>query len=256
MVERLVPPSPTATIIDVGCGTGANLAALAADYRCVGIDTSAEAIELAQQRFPCTKFLVGRAPEDLGQEMDHARLLLLTDVLEHVPDDFAMLSSLVAAMQPGSVLLLTVPADPKLWNRHDESFGHYRRYDRARLTAVWDGLPVESLLVSYFNRRLYPLVKAVRTVNRWRGHDRVAGAAGTDFKLPPRPLNRLLEEIFAGEAQVLGQTMRGERRAYSRGVSLMAVLRRTAGRSEIRSKPLGLAPDLFDPAAGRIAVET
>ena len=99
----------------------------------------------------------------------------------------------------------------------------------------------------YFNRRLYPLVKAVRTVNRWRGHDRVAGAAGTDFQLPPRPLNRLLEEIFAGEAQVLGQTMRGERRAYSRGVSLMAVLRRTAGRSEIRSKPAGIAADLFDP---------
>src|ERR1700676_3814173 len=192
MVERLVPPSPTATVIDVGCGTGANLAALAGDFRCCGIDTSAEAIQLARQRFPSTEFIVGRAPNDLGREMDEAKLLLLTDVLEHVPDDFAMLSSLVSAMRAGTFLLITVPADPRLWNRHDESFGHYRRYDLARLKEVWSGLPVAPILVSYFNRRLYGLVKAVRTMNRWRGRDRVAGAAGTDFQLPPRPLNRLL----------------------------------------------------------------
>jgi SAM-dependent methyltransferase len=38
-------------VVDIGCGTGANLAAFADEYRCVGIDTSAEAIELARARF-------------------------------------------------------------------------------------------------------------------------------------------------------------------------------------------------------------
>ena len=63
--------------------------------------------------FRDTKFMAGFAPDDLGQEMAHARLVLMTDVLEHVPDDFALLSALIAAMQPGAVLLLTVPADPQ-----------------------------------------------------------------------------------------------------------------------------------------------
>ena len=44
IVEQLVPPSPEATVIDIGCGTGANLASLADHYRCIGIDTSPEAM--------------------------------------------------------------------------------------------------------------------------------------------------------------------------------------------------------------------
>ena len=42
-----------------------------------------------------------------------------------------MLSGLLAAAAPGAYFLLTVPADESLWSEHDESFGHYRRYDRA-----------------------------------------------------------------------------------------------------------------------------
>ncbi|HEY2251089.1 MAG TPA: class I SAM-dependent methyltransferase, partial [Planctomycetaceae bacterium] len=59
IVEQLVPPSSEATVIDVGCGTGANLASLAADYRCIGVDTSSEAIRLARKRFPAVRFIRG-----------------------------------------------------------------------------------------------------------------------------------------------------------------------------------------------------
>ena len=88
--SRLLPPSPEATVIDVGCGTGANLASLAADYRCIGIDTSPEAIRLARKRFPGVHFIHGFAPADLGRLIDDARLVLMMDVLEHVPDDFRL----------------------------------------------------------------------------------------------------------------------------------------------------------------------
>src|SRR5947209_5326002 len=201
IVEQILPPSPETTVIDVGCGTGANLASLAGDYRCIGIDTSPDAIRLARKRFPAVHFIQGYAPADLGRLVDDAKLVLLTDVLEHVPDDFRLFSTLDEAIPPGAYLLATVPADQRLWNRHDESFGHYRRYDRDRLTQLWDGLPLEPLLVSHFNSRLYPLIKTVRTVNRWRGG--TAGDAGTDFRIPVRPLNRLFENIFAGERRKL-----------------------------------------------------
>ena len=242
LVAEILPPSPQTTIIDVGCGTGANIARLAEHYRAIGIDTSAEAIARAKPRFPKVQFLEGRAPQGLGPLVKQARLIMLTDVLEHVSDDFAMLSELLAAAEPGTYFLLTVPADESLWSEHDESFGHYRRYDRARLERLWDGLPVTTLLVSYFNARLLPLIRLSRARSRRRGH--AAGEVGTDFWLPSRPINRLLEVIFAGEARRLTQVLRGRRQqGYAAGASLIAIVRREAGDIAIRSKPADLAPD-------------
>ena len=235
LVEQLLPPSPDATVIDVGCGTGANLASLANDYHCVGIDTSPAAIRLARQRFPGVEFIQGFAPADLGGLIDAARMVLMMDVLEHVPDDFRLFSLISAAMQPGAYLLVTVPADQQLWNRHDESFGHYRRYDRRRLTELWEGLPLKPLLVSHFNSRLYPLIKTVRAINRRRGS--VAGVAGTDFKIPRGPLNRILESIFAGERRTLGKSLSRGQGGYGRGVSLVALLQREPVQSPPATSP-------------------
>lgn len=251
LVGEILPPSRATTVIDVGCGTGANLAALAADYRCVGIDTSADAIRLAKERFPQTDFILGRAPDDLGSIAGEARLVLMMDVLEHVPDDFSLFSAVASAVQPGCYLLITVPADRRLWSGHDESFGHYRRYDARRLAQIWAGLPIEPLLVSHFNRRLYPLIKGVRTLNRWRGPGRVAGRAGTDFAVPPAPLNRALENIFAGEARQLCRGLRIGKAAYRKGVSLLALLQRKPGQIDLRQKPPAVEADYFDPDAAR-----
>ena len=243
LVGALLPPSPETIIIDIGCGTGANLAALADRYRCVGIDTSTEAIELARQRFSNVQFLVGEAPKDLGPWMPRAKLLLLMDVLEHVSDDFAMFSELLSTASPGCHFLLTVPADPALWSEHDESFGHYRRYDRRRLEQVWADLPVNTLLVSYFNSRLLPLIRSIRAWNQRRG--RASGRAGTDFWLPSRPMNWLLQATLAGESGRLINLLRGRRsQGYAAGTSLIALLQRREGRVKIRGKPSDLPPDL------------
>lgn len=241
LVAEVLPPSSRATVVDVGCGTGANIAALADRYRCVGIDTSAEAVELAQERFPRVEFVTGRAPGDLGERAGQARLFLLTDVLEHVSDDYAMLSELLAAASPGCYFLVTVPADESLWSEHDESFGHYRRYDRARLEGVWVDLPVTTLMVSYFNTRLLPVVRMVRAWNRRRGH--AAGRVGTDFWLPNPLANRLLTDTFSGESKRLLGALRGQKSGYQSGASLVALLRREAGPITIRRKPGSLPPD-------------
>ncbi len=251
LVRQVLPPNPSETIVDVGCGTGGNVAALAGDYRCIGIDPSADAIRLARHRFASVEFVRGLAPLALGRRMREARLVLMTDVLEHIADDFEIFSSLVAETLPGTFFVVTVPAELALWNRHDESHGHYRRYDRPRLAQVWDGLPIEPLLISHFNRRLYPLIKAVRLFNRWRGEDRVVGQHGTDLQLPARSINRLLEKTFAGEATTLCRALAGQSRGYSRGVSLVAIMRRTWGRCTVREKPGNISRDRYDPVAAQ-----
>ena len=251
LVGEILPPSRKTTIIDVGCGTGANLAALADDYRCVGIDTSPEAIRLARKRFPGVEFLQGFAPADLGGLIEGARLVLMMDVLEHVPDDFRLFSLIAAATPPGAYLLVTVPADQRLWNRHDESFGHYRRYDRRRLARLWDGLPLKPLLLSHFNARLYPVVKTVRAINRWRGG--VAGVAGTDFKMPPAPSIACWRPSLPVNRGGSPERLHRGGDAYRRGVSLLALFEREPGAIPARNKPADAAPDYFDPIAGEPA---
>jgi SAM-dependent methyltransferase len=217
--------APKPIVVDVGCGTGGNIASLADRYECVGIDTSAEAIDLARRRFAGVKFIAGRAPADLGPTVRQARLFTLMDVLEHVEDDRALLGELVRAASPGSYFLITVPADMSLWSEHDVSFGHFRRYERDCLEGAWAGLPVRPMMVSYFNARLLPLIRRIRARNQRRG--RAAGAAGTDFWIPAAPVNRMLEAVFAGESRRLVKQLRNPgKRGYSCGASLVAVLRR------------------------------
>lgn len=247
LLAEIAPPHSGRRIVDVGCGTGANIASLTDAYECHGIDPSAEGIRLARERFPAVQFTCGLAPEAFGPAEREADVLLAMDVMEHVPDDFLFASSLLGAVKPGGHLLVTVPADETLWSHHDVSFGHYRRYTRARLERVWQGLPVTPLLVSHSMARLLPVVRTVRAVNRWRGQ--AAGAAGTDFTIPMDWINRGLEAMFVGEADRLVAAMRNPRRVYPRGVSLVAILRRESGAIEPRSRPADVPADLHDPSA-------
>jgi SAM-dependent methyltransferase len=246
IVETVVPPGEGRVVLDVGCGTGANLAALAGAYQCVGIDTSAEGIELARRRFPQIEFRQGYAPQGVSDVLTRASLVLLTDVLEHVPDDFSLFSSLLAASRPGTYFLVTVPADASLWSVHDESFGHYRRYDLARFSRLWEGLPATCLAATPYNSRLYPAVKLVRWWNRRRGS--AHGAHGTDFNMPPSAVNRCFESIMTGESHRLIDLVSGRpQKPFSRGVSLLALVRREAGVCQQRVRPLDVAADLFSP---------
>jgi SAM-dependent methyltransferase len=246
VARALVPESRDTVVVDVGCGTGANLSQLCQTYNVVGLDPCIEAIEIAAGRFPSARFVCGSTPADLGAVAQDARLFLLTDVLEHVREDFELLSHWLAAAQPGAVFLLTVPADRSLWSEHDRSHGHFRRYDAARFARLWQGLPVACLLLSAFNSRLYPAVKLVRGVNRLLG--RTSGAQRTDLSLPRPWINTLLRRVFAGEARRLLDELRDPSlRPARRGVSWLAVLRRETGDVSPRERLADVAPDQYDP---------
>jgi SAM-dependent methyltransferase len=232
LIAQVLPPSKDTLLIDVGCGTGGNLGFLSEHYDCVGIDPCKEAIELAGKRFPNVHFIHGEAPKALGNLLDRAKLFLLSDVLEHVGDDFLLFSELLAAARPGTYFLLTVPADLSLWSPHDISHGHYRRYDRSRLQEV---------------SRLYPIIKAVRMLSHRRG--RASGEADTDLKMPFCLVNWLLERIFRGESDALMKLLADKHLpGYHRGVSLITLLRRETARVVPRTKPSDVAPDHYDPS--------
>jgi hypothetical protein len=187
-----------------------------------------DAIDFARQRFDNVQFLCGRAPQDLGAAAPAASAMLLMDVLEHVEDDRAVLAPLIESLKPGAIMLITVPADMRLWSEHDEGLLHYRRYDEAMLRRTWRGLPVEPIALTHFCSRLYRLARLERALGRMRKRLLPARRNGVwDMRVPASPLNRMLERTFEGESRVLCDVVSGRRReGYAHGVSLMAVLRR------------------------------
>jgi len=224
LLASLPTPGERSLVVDVGCGPGGNIGALADAYDVTGIDTSHDAIELARQRYPGVRFWQGELGEAPPELDDGASFYLMTDVLEHVPDDFLFLSTLLSRCRQGAHVLLTVPANEALWSSHDEVLGHFRRYDRSQLESVWQGLPVTPLLVSYYNTRLYPVIRLVRALNRYGRKS--FGQRGTDLHVPPDPVNRLLASLFEGESRVLKDCLEGRRpEGYRYGASLIAILR-------------------------------
>jgi SAM-dependent methyltransferase len=226
LASHLLPES--GTVLDVGCGTGGNISAFSDRHRRVGVDPTPNAVALAQERHPKVEFVCGVAPGDVSEIVPTADLVLLTDVLEHVEEDGALLEDLATPMKFGAHLLVTVPADPRLWSPQDVSHHHFRRYTRESLVRLWDDQPLDCLLVAPLNRRLYPIVRTIRLLTRFLR--RSAGPAGTDLSLPPAPFNRLLHRVFSGEAEKLSRALVGDDPPPGGpGVSLIAILQKNEG---------------------------
>jgi SAM-dependent methyltransferase len=223
LIDKLMADQPDGLILDVGCGTGGTVAALTDKYDCLGIDASELAISLARDRHPTSRFECGVMPEVIEPYRSRASVYLLMDVLEHIQDDQKFLSDLVENMQPGSSLIITVPARQVLWSQHDISAHHFRRYEARELLALLKSQPVELRTLTFFNTRLYPLIWLARVAGRF--FNRAADDYTAELRLPLAPVNRLLENVFSSERhRVLTALRDREIVARGRGVSLLAVL--------------------------------
>jgi ubiquinone/menaquinone biosynthesis C-methylase UbiE len=154
---------PTARVIDVGCGTGDNLAALdaAAGGSVVGVELSPYAVRHAP-RSPGGGIRVGVArAEHLPFPDACADLVTSMDVIEHLDDD-AALADYHRVLRPGGKLLLTVPAYQWLWSDHDVWAAHRRRYSRRTLLAAVDQAGFRPGRVTYFNSFLVPPAAVLR----------------------------------------------------------------------------------------------
>lgn len=223
IADGFLPPRD-GLVVDLGCGVGAITAAFVTTHHCIGFDVSPAVIAHARARLPAGTFLQGDVRE-VPEVVAEADVVLLTDVLEHVAGDGDLLASVVTAMRPDAILVVTVPAGPGSWSGHDVALGHLRRYDAASLRSLWESLPVREELVSPFNARLYWFARAVRASRRltgWLG----TGSVESDLRPVPRPLNAVLGRIFSGERHRLSRALAGRGRAYRRGLSLIAVVRR------------------------------
>ena len=210
LIRRAAPPPPGARLLEIGCGTGHNLAMLAEFGAVDALELDDQARGVAEQRLGRP---VMRAPLPAldGVADGQYDLIGAFDVIEHIDDDGAAIASIAARLKPGGKLVMTVPAHAWMWSAHDVVNHHRRRYSRAALKRLIDGSPLKLERIGYFNSLLFPLAVAERLSSKLRGKDQA------DLKLPPAPLNTALEKAFAAERHLIA------RLPLPPGLSLFAV---------------------------------
>ena len=199
-------------VLDVGCGTGATLVALDEVADVTGIELDAGAVAFCKERG--LEQVVEGSAESLPFADGSFDMVFALDVIEHLDDDEVGLREFSRVLKPGGKLVVTVPAYQFLWSQHDEALHHRRRYTRSQLLRVLKSTGFHIQRASYYNTLLFPLVAAVRLMQRVLPTD---GPAKSDVSLPPRWLNGLLYNVLASERFAL----RGLRLPF--GVSLIAV---------------------------------
>lgn len=117
------------SVLDVGCGSGENLAALASldRYELTGVDISREALTLAGRRVPTARLLpldIERAA--LPGQFD---LVMSIQVVEHLADDMAAFRN-IARSARAYVLISTIQGRMR---PSEVAIGHVRNYSPVEL---------------------------------------------------------------------------------------------------------------------------
>jgi SAM-dependent methyltransferase len=145
------------SLLEIGCGTGFVLAAIAERFpqtQLAGSEYFEEGLDFARQRVPGARFSqmdARRIPSE--QQLD---VIGAFDVLEHIEEDRQVLQQMFQALKPGGIVLLTVPQHRWLWSAVDRYACHVRRYSGDELRQKTLGAGFDILRSTSFVSTLLP----------------------------------------------------------------------------------------------------
>ncbi|HSI72822.1 MAG TPA: class I SAM-dependent methyltransferase [Fimbriimonas sp.] len=184
------------SILDIGCGTGVVSRELQKRGRVLSLDMSDLALGYCRQRglTECVRGDGTRLPLRGGQ----FDAIVGLDIFEHIEDDLAAFRECFRVLEPGGVLVLSVPAFASLWGPHDVALHHFRRYRKAEMKKKLEsaGFRVERCSYSVFF--LFPVVVLTRIIEKGR-----TGPARASLPPVPRWLNSALIWLQQVEATLI-----------------------------------------------------
>ena len=201
-------------ILDIGCGTGANLEMLAEFGAAQGVDVSADALAFCRAR-GLDQVRQGEA-EQLPYDDSQFDLVTALDVVEHLDDDLGGLKEMRRVLRPQGRALIFVPAFMFLWGVQDDISNHRRRYT---LSGIKDALQSSGFNLeraTYANITFFFPILLGRILMRITGF-----RPASENNLTIGGLNGVLGSLFGTEASLLRYLN------FPFGVSIICVARRS-----------------------------
>ena len=190
------------SVLDVGCGSGENLAALDARgrYQLTGADVSAEALSLARRAVPSARlFALDIERETLPERFD---LVMSIQVVEHLLDDIAALTNM-AKMARSYVFISTVQGRMR---RSEIAIGHVRHYSEIELRRKLECAGLQVLKTEGWGFPFYsPLYLSLAN---WLPGGPLAGPLGPAGKVAAQLLFHLYRLNWPGRGDVLSALAR------------------------------------------------
>jgi SAM-dependent methyltransferase len=202
IVEALKARQPATgwgNVLDVGCGDGLffdELAKLPGVGLVEGVEPAADLVSPDGPHRSQIHVSPFDASFDVGRRYS---LVVMLDVLEHLPDPAASLRHALSLLEPDGVFLATVPAFMSLWTRHDELNHHYTRYDKASFGALAGraGLRIDE------SRYFFHWTAVAKLATRLK--EALIPGEPASPAVPPAPVNRALYALSRIEERLLGR---------------------------------------------------
>ncbi|MBA2379714.1 MAG: class I SAM-dependent methyltransferase [Blastocatellia bacterium] len=199
-------------ILDVGCGTGANLEMLAQFGAAEGVDVSDDALEFCRKKG--LKVQKGLA-ETLPYADETFDVTTALDVVEHLDDDIAGLKEMHRVTKAGGHSLIFVPAFMWLWGVQDDISNHRIRYTKKQIVERLEQAGFRVERATYANFTFFAPILAGRTLMRLTGIK-----PESENNVNVSALNGIFGKIFSAERFIL------DRMNFPFGVSIVIVARK------------------------------
>lgn len=126
-------------VLEAGCGIGNFTEMLLDRTRLVCADLDDFYVEMIGRRFGHLENVktikTDLATHEVIESVDGEKVdtIICLNVIEHIPDDEAVLKNFHNLLTPGGHAIILVPAHPWLYSKCDETLGHCRRYTQPML---------------------------------------------------------------------------------------------------------------------------
>lgn len=204
--------------LDVGCGGGAMVNALAHESVAFGLDLDLMALTMAQDR-GLNRLTLSLA-DRLAFKSASFDLITAIDVVEHTDNPDLVFAEFNRVTKKDGVLITIIPAFNFLWSQRDVELKHRKRYRVKEIEALAKKSGFKILKCSYAHFFYFlPLLFVVRWGKLFH---KIAPASMEAGVVPPPPLlNKLFLNVLKVESEFL------ELVDFPFGVSTIAVLQKT-----------------------------